>query len=263
MMHGIKRVGMAALLGLLMVGMAQAETGEGGTNAGITVQGVGEAKGKPTQVEIACIVSGDAELASDATVKFRDAKKRATAAIEGLKNPDLKVISDGVSVGGMMDPNTQMMIMRGMGGTQVAKPRVQIMEKSRVVLSNAGKLEPDALLETILKILDVAKEGGFQVGPQQPTDYNEMQNYRSSGMAMVSFKLADGTELRDQAYKAALADARGKAEKLAELAGVKLGKIMAIQEMPGSQRPDGSVAGNTAGELSKRVNLTVQFEIVK
>jgi len=243
---------------LLLVGAARA------AESGITVQGVGVAKAKPTQVEIECIVSGDAELAADATVKFRDAKKRALAAIEGLKNPDLKVTSDGVTINGLMDPNTQAMIMRGMGGQQQgAKPRVMIMEKSRLVLSNVDKLEPEALVETVLKILDVAKDGGFQVGPPQPTDYSEMQNYQRAGMTMVMFKVPDGTALRDEAYKVALADARGKAEKLAELAGVKLGKILTISESSQQGRPDGSVAGNMAGELSRRVNLSVQFEIVK
>jgi len=273
-MHGIKQFGIAALLGLLIAGTAHAEQEGGGPNPGITVQGTGEAKGKPAQVEIACALSGDAELASDATVKFRDAKKRAIAAIENLKNPNLKIESDGIAIGGLTDASTQMMIMQGrMDASQAAKPRIQIAEKSRLILSNVDKLDTDAMLDTVLKILDVAKEGGFQVGLTKQTDDDEIQNYqmyiyrmmnRSDGTSVVNFKLADGTDLRDQAYKAALADAKTKAEKLAELAGVKLGKIVAIDETAGLQKfQDTSVTGNTAGELTKRINLTVQFEIAK
>jgi uncharacterized protein YggE len=260
--------------------------GEG--SAGIVVVGTGTAKARPTHVEIDCSISGEAELAADATVKFRDAKKRAVAAIAGMKNSDISVESGGLSVNNVMDAASQMMMMRGQGGTS-NKPRVQILEKSKIVLANADKMEPDALLDLVLKVLDVAKDAGFQVGPPpaNSNNYYEQQLRAFMGTAVVAFRLPDAKKLREEAYKAAVADAREKAEQLAELSGVKLGKVIAVQEVQPVKNESGSssmgnpymfamemmsklstpeekgVTGNTTGELSTKVNLTVTFEIAK
>ena len=79
---------------------------------------------------------------------------------------------------------------------------------------------------------------------------------------MVLFKLPDAVTLRDQAYKAAIEDARDKAQKLADLAGVKLGRVTSIQEDRSGGDSKTATSGTT-GDVVKRLNLTVQFEIVK
>lgn len=53
----------------------------------------------------------------------------------------------------------------------------------------------------------------------------------------VSFTLADPKPLTDRARTAAVSDARGKAQTLANAAGVKLGPLLNIQEGPGVFRP--------------------------
>ncbi|HUO07559.1 MAG TPA: SIMPL domain-containing protein [Phycisphaerae bacterium] len=263
---------MAAAMALTLWGAAvRAEEG-------ITVQGGGEATGKPTEVEITASLTGDGELATDATVKFRDAKKRALAAIAGLKNPDISVVTQGVSITNAMDANTQMMLMRGQavqGGTQ----KVQVRENDRIVLAHADKLEPDVLLDTVLKILDTAKDAGFQIGGPMPTSYYEMQQMGGQGSTIVAFRLPELDALREQAYKAAVADARAKAQRIADLTGVKLGRILSVTEgekvnsasrvvvMNGnsvmSEPLEKGITGNTSGDLTLRVNLTVLFEIAK
>ena len=179
----------AGALCLLMTAIAGAADPARGDDSGISVVGTGTAKARPTQVEIECTLSGEAELAADATVKFRDAKKRAVAAINGMKNADLAVKSDGVSVGNVMDPNAQMMMQRGQPVTSV-KPRVQVVEKERIVIANADKMDADALLDLVLKVLDVAKDAGFQMPQMQQESYYQRgyQQVRMTGNA-VSFKL--------------------------------------------------------------------------
>src|SRR5581483_11635204 len=103
----------APLLGLI-VGMTFSAAGLAHADEGITVTSVGKATTRPTQVEITGTVSGDAELASDAMVKYRDAKRRAVSAIDGLKIATLTVESDGATVTTPIDQNAQMMAMRGM-----------------------------------------------------------------------------------------------------------------------------------------------------
>jgi uncharacterized protein len=249
----------AAVAGLMMAGTGWAQESAAATaQGGITVQGYGTAKAKPTQVEIDCTLTADAELATDATVKFRDAKKRALAAIEGMKNPEVKVTSSGVSISNAPDQAAFQAMQRGMPVTP-GKARVMISEKHKIVITNADKLDSEALLETVLKVLDVAKDAGFTVGPATPSNPWEAQQMGASGTGIVQFKVPEGVSLRDEAYKTAIEDAKGKAQKLAELSGVKLGGVKMITQQGGGD--DKVVGSNTTGELTKHINLTVQFEI--
>ncbi len=248
---------------------------------GITVQGSGEASGRPTRIEIPAILICEAELATDVTVKFRDARKRAVGAIENLKIPGLSVNSDGVTVSTPMDANAQMMMMRGQTVNQVNQ-KVQVLEADRIVLANTDKLTPQVLLDTVLKLLDAAKDAGLQVGPKPPSTYYEMQTRgNSTGNAVVIFRRDDDGTLRDQAYKAAIEDAKNKAQKLADLAGVKLGHVVSVTEQGASgvnselamiirmntgENPAAqstSLTGASSADLKLHVNLVVQFEILK
>ena len=83
--------------------------------------------------------------------------------------------------------------------------------------------------------------------------------------------------MRKKAYKAALDDAKARAQDLAELSSIKLGRIISVQEGPGGgqqnvvyyYRPnmgsgeDNVLTSTAAGEVTMHVNLTVQFEILK
>ncbi len=253
---------------------------------GIVVRGSGSASGRPTQVEMSGTISADAELAADAVVKFRDAKKRALAAIEGLKNPDLTVVPGGLSVGSGMDANQQMMAMRGMAAPANGQ-KVRLSETVKITLTHADKLASDELMDKLLKILDVAKDAGFQIGAAPATNYYEAMiraETGDTGGATVSFRLPDSSALRDKAYQAAIEDAKAKAQKLAELSGGKLGRILSVRD-EGAAKPENEssniammiygvmarkstteeagLAGATSAELTFHVNLVVQFEIAK
>ena len=219
-------------------------------------------------------------------MKFREAHKRAFAAIAALKNPDLSIEAGGVSINsGGNDANTQMMIMRGMTPNNTQQS-VKISETSRIVLAHTDKLPPDELLAKLLKILDVAKDAGFQIGPAPATNYYQLQMQAQEGgaaNATVSFKLPDCTAIRDKAYKAAVDDAKAKAQRLAELAGAKLGRIIAVHDSQspraenstmimyfygslsnkGGAADEKAISGPTSGDLVVRANLEVQFELAK
>ena len=254
---------------------------------GILVRGDGSAVARPTQIELSATLSGEAPLAADALVKFHDAKKRAMAAMAGMKNPDLLVEPGGVSVGGGgNDANTQMMIMRGMTPPNTGQS-VRLTETSRIVLMHADKLEPDELLEKVLKILDVAKDAGFQIGAAPPSNYIEMQlRAQEGGAGTRPFPSSFPTQraLREKAYKAAIDDAKTKAQQLADLSGTKLGRIVSVREAEASKSDsanlmmsiygylgssnkgnsaDKSLSGSNSGDLTLHVNLEVQFEIAK
>src|SRR5580700_8538513 len=125
----------ALVMAALVAPIGRAQSGEG---QGITVSGSAEVKIKPDQVVIGAVVSGEAELTNDAMVKYRDAKKRAIAAIEGLKLPNVKVEASGVSVSQAMDPNAAQMMMQGRAAN-VGKSKVRAMESLKITISEADK----------------------------------------------------------------------------------------------------------------------------
>ncbi len=260
------------------------DSGTGGA-VGISVVGVGTVKGKPDVVEISATVAGEGELANDASVKYRDARKKATAAIESLKNPSLSIESKGFTVNQAIDANAQMRAMQGMG-TDAGKQKVAVTEQLKIVLKDADKLELDKLMETILKLIDVSRDNGLQVGPGNMNYYQVqmMMQGRGEGLSMISFKIPDASSLREQAYKLAIEDARTKAARLSDLAGVKLGRILSVrdQDAPPAGRsditslyyamygitqpkgePEAGLSSNVFGEIPLTVRLNVEFEIAK
>jgi uncharacterized protein YggE len=250
---------------------------------GISVTGIATVKAKPTEVEIDGTISGEGELANDASVKYHDSKKKVTAGIEAMKNPDLTLKSDGSEVHEAVDPQQQQRIMQGMGGGETPKVRVQISEHMVLKLKNIDKLDPDKLLETVLKLIDTSRDAGLTIGPPPATNYYQMQIQAQNGGAdaLVAFKIPDITDIQNDAYKQAIADAKAKAQRLADLSGVKLGKVRSVQdEQPAAQRQvfnpyigmmtggedhatDKEASSNSFGEIPVTVRLNVQFEIEK
>ena len=250
-----------------------------GDNKGITVGGFGQAKGKPQLVEFLAVASGEAELASDAIVKHRDTKRRALKAIEDLKIPGLSVESKGFALNQAVDPNMQMMMMRGQTPTN-NKQMVQVAEQLRIVLKDLSKIKEDELTNTVLKVVDTARDGGLVIGAGAPTNYYQMQMMMQNGggQGLALFKIPDPTPLRSQAYQKAMEDARAKAQRLAELSGGKLGRIISVQEgpalqqqvnpmmymygiMPQQNQPDPELSSNVFGDISLSVTLQVQFAL--
>lgn len=248
---------------------------------GITVAGSGSVKSKPTEVEIGAMVSGEAELTNDAMVKYRDSKKRALAAIEGLKLANLTVESTGVSVSQAMDPNAQQMMMQGRAAN-VGKPKVQASESMKISIKGVDKIAADVLMDTVMKVIDTGRDAGLQIGPPTPMNYYQMQMMQQSGQGqgMLQFKIGDSTTQREQAYKEAMEDAKKKAQRLADLAGVKLGRIVSVQDsVPvrgdnaammqwmamngGGQTDPTDLTSQLLADITLKVSLTVQFEIAK
>jgi hypothetical protein len=186
-----------------------------------------------------------------------------------------------------MDANQQMMVMRGMAAPANGQ-KIRLSETMKITLAHADKLAPDELMDKLLKVLDVGKDAGFQMGQAAASNYYEAMIRAETGDtgsgAMVSFRLPDSSALRDKAYQAAIDDAKAKAQKLADVSGAKLGRIVSVRD-EGAAKPEsdslnmaaliyGAVAhkasaeetglsGGTSGELTLHANLTVQFEIVK
>src|SRR4051812_24658852 len=188
-----------------------------GGGEGISVAGSGEVKAKPKVVEINATVTGDAELAADAIVKYRDARRRAVDALNGLKLEGLKIDSNGFSVAQGVDAAQMQAMMQG-NAAPAGKQRVSITEQLKLNLTVLDRYKDEELMDTVLKVLDTGRDAGLVIGRTPPRNYYEMQMYYNNGGAsqgnLVTFKLIDTDALREQAYKMAMDDAKKKAERL-------------------------------------------------
>ena len=247
-------------------------------NTGITVTGSGTTKAPATQVEIGATVTGEAELAADASVKYSDAKRRAVAALEALKNPNLSIESDGFSVNQTADATQQQRMMNGMGADTNAKQKVQITEQLRLQLKDADKLDVKKLLETVLKIVDTGRDSGLSIGGGMTNYQMQMAAQNGRGLTLISFQIPNPAAMREQAYKLAVEDAKAKAARLADLSGVKLGAIQSVHEdsmqtqsnnyweqmaEAAANHDDKTLNSAVFGDIPLTVRLTVQFEIAK
>jgi uncharacterized protein YggE len=203
-------------------------------NPGITVSATGEAKAKPTQVELNLTAAGSAELAGDAMVKYRDALRRMTSAFEALKMENLEVTEQGLSYSEANSAGQAAALAAFGGGTApAAKPQVQISRGLQLVLKQIEQLPEQALMEKIARILDTAKDSGASQGA--PANARMAMIMASMGVGQsgdlgVTFVVEDADAVRQRAYEDAFAQARARAQRLASLAGVKLGPVLSVEE---------------------------------
>ncbi len=261
---------------LLAVALAAAAL-EGPAHAGersVTVMATGEVKSKPTTVEISLVASGSAELSADALVKYRASVRRTLDAFTGLKLERLKVSQEDLTIGSPNQNNGEYAVPSPVQpGAEMPHPQVSISRALRLQLSGAQELTEDQLIETIVKIMDVAKDSGNSiVGAGSP--------------AMVSFSVEKADALRDKACQTAMSQARARAARYAELAGARLGEVQSVEELeaptdesnamwpPYQYQGPGSVYYATAasgggrltsaslGEIPVRVTLRVRFAML-
>jgi len=226
-------VSLAALLIGSISATAQAQFDHSGrSGGGITVSGIGMAKGLPDTAKIEIHMQGKAEITDDALVKYHATYQRLTEALEKLKLENLRVSEHGVKLSsGGGNANMQMMMMNGMGGQGGEAAPTEMSGTLRVELTNLQNMPKDEVWKVIGKVLDAIRDAGGAIGPSAA----EMNMGRWYGMMQgntaVKFVLTDLKPLREQSYELAVADARARGDRLARLSGIKLAGVAAVQEV--------------------------------
>lgn len=202
----------------------------------LTIVATSVAHTKPTQVELTASVSGEAELAKDALVKYRDAKRRAIEAIGKLDIKDLTIKELGVSARVQANQQAMMAMMQGNPNPNL-KPNYQFREQLRLTVKGIDKLDSAQVAELLAKVVDASRDAGLTIGPQGPSNIMEAQMMqRGAGSSSIAtFRLPDATAAKAQAYETAVKDAKARAQKLADATGVKLGAVTSVQEIPAGQ----------------------------
>jgi uncharacterized protein YggE len=247
---------------------------------GFTVAGKATVMARPDAVEIDLSVSAGSELTADAIVKYRDARRKLRDAFAALKLGNVAVEERGLKVD-----------QKGMQSSpyffdyqpnQRSKTEVQLSRKLVVRGSEIRKMDEDAVLQLVAKLLDVAQDAGGHVGPETQNDYYSWR-WGSQGNSLVRFVVDDFDKLEEQAYEKAIADARARAQRLARLSKVELGPIVAVREIlvPGDapntpddspyyyrppqqkddDRPRKRLETSKFQDIPVRVELLVRFDI--
>jgi uncharacterized protein len=238
---------------------------------GIAVAGKATVMARPNLVEIDLSVSASSELTADAIVKYRDARRKLRDAFTALKLANIAVEERGLKVdqkGSGYSP-----YFFDYNPNQRTKTEVELTRKLVVRGTDIRKMDEDAVLQFVAKLLDVAQDAGGHVGPQQQNDYYSWRFGGGGGNSLVRFVVEDFDKLQEEAYEKAIADARARAERLARLSKIELGPIVAVREVvvPGdmgsNSNQDDEQPNRKRLETSKfqevpvRVELIVRFEV--
>jgi uncharacterized protein len=238
-----------------------------GNIEGFTVTGKGFVVAKPNRLEIDLEVSAASELTADAIVKYRDAKRRLQEAFTALKLDNVAVEERGLLVdqkGADFNP-----YFFDYQPNRKAKVEVQLTRKLIVKCSDIRKMDEEALLQLVAKLLDVAQDAGGKVGATQNPYANYYFGYRNQQSGLVRFILDDYDKLEEEAYAKAVADAEARAGRLAKLSHVKLGSVTSVREVssPGPREtgqeddvPQKRLESARFQEIPVRVELMVRFD---
>jgi uncharacterized protein YggE len=252
---------------------------------GIAVSGSGTVLCRPDLVKIEVRVQSKAELTDDALVKYRDSRKRLQEAIDGLKLKDTRIVEQTVTISSTGAAAAYQAMMNGGGApTESAQP-TEIAGCVNIELGGVKDSSAEELLKTVGKVLDTAKDAGGVLGPSQAEMNMAMRYGQMPSVTTVRFALRDFKRTREQAYEAAVVDARNRATLLAKLYGVKLGRVLAVQELqvagdkpetPQQQMPwwfggnqtehpheAGEIVTDSLAEIPVNVRLAVRFEIAE
>jgi uncharacterized protein YggE len=195
-----------ALAGLALLGLALAGCGSEGTTVvtpaapteGISVSGSGSAFGTPDvavlQLGVSVLKPSVAEAREQAASAMQDVLDSMKDA--GVEEKDIQTTRFSVQAEYDYDRGEQE--LQGFRVTNIVTAKLRDIDETGEVLD------------------DAVKAGG---------DLVEVQS--------VNFTIDDPEDLREEARREAVEDARQKAETLAELAGVKLGKPLSISESGG------------------------------
>lgn len=228
----------------------------------ISVDGKGTATLKPQSLVVRVIVEGEAEIASDALAQFNSARARAQEAFEKLGLEGLEVKGEGPKIdAGISGQNNNVFVFGGGGGNENGPvTKVNVKETMRLKVPNIADMTPKARTETAARILDAAKDAGLKLVTSAESIAAMQMIYTPGGQraekgeGLISFVPAEPEKAETQAFKGAIADARKKAQALAELSGRKLGNVTSIQVTSRKQTAD-----QNAQALKIEVNLRVVF----
>ncbi|MBI3270453.1 MAG: SIMPL domain-containing protein [Planctomycetes bacterium] len=234
---------------VLAAGALRVAAGEESSPGTVTVNGEATVERRATVARILFRATGEAEAAKDALVKYREKMNRLTSALKtaGIAEKDVTVRAAAIR-SPQADSNSQlaMMMRAGRGGGQSA-PMVSIASRVEVRVALAAEAPAAQVLERIAGLVDVVLEAGADNLAVDPRPVGSAGGDPGGpSRPVVVFGVEDASALRDEAYAAALEDARGRAAALAGRLELRLGRVATVRELSTSEAAAGLLGGPTA-----------------
>lgn len=237
-MTGINKAWQVAMVASLAIGMPVCGMAEGDAISGrsISVTGTGEAFGAPDRAQISAGVQSFATTVAAASRDNQASVERIMGALDdqGIDAEDIQTANYSIWPEQDHDP-------RQAGQITITGYRVSNMVN--------------------VTIDDIDKVGEVLAA---------VTNAGANSINGVNFSVEDSSALEQSAQKAAMEDARARAEALAELAGVELGDVLTISTSPSPGyfgammargAADAAVPGISRGQLSVSVQVNLTFAI--
>jgi uncharacterized protein YggE len=277
---------LSCLIAPFLLNFAIAVAAQNLPDAGITVTGLGEVTARPDALEINLLSVGSGELSADALTRQNSTRQRILDAFDRLKQPGLKVEITGLHISSGDTAMAGNIIING--NPPPVKANINITADIKVLVTGIDQLKEEEITDLVSKLLDTAKDAGGQLATNQSAGVvARLTGQQLSGTA-VTFVVQDIADAREKAAKAAFAQARDRAERIAKTAGVSLGQVAALQETLEANTPGESTRMNRAilsiygngmldggdtkdtrmtsekfGPIPIRVNVRARFEIAK
>ena len=229
-----------ALLALLLtssVALAQEAPAAPPTMPGITVVGDGVVQARPNTTSVNLGVQVTANTPAEALAQARQRTERVLQRLRELGIAEADLQTSGLTVnpnfGPARDPAAQPTVTNYNGSATVS---VQVADVNRVG-----------------DILTAAVDAGANL------------------VHGLTYGIRDDAALRRQALLAAIADARPKAEAVAQASGLTLGAVRAVVEVPVGGPPGlfrGGLGGGASeaispGELSVSARIQVTYDVIR
>lgn len=208
----------------------------------VTVSAMGEVKVKPDTLVLSGEISEANEKMKDAVTGFTDTRRRALAAVKELGVENLEITTNALS---MRVAGTAQGGPFGGGAPDAGATPGSLVISQSVTLTVSGidKMEQQAVIDLVVKLLAGVKEAGVKMSSADPEAMMMIQMGMGGGDAgSAVFKVSDPKAAYKAATKQAVEKAREDAAYLAELAGGKLGPVINIS--------DGTAPGGDGGSLN-------------
>ena len=226
---------------LVSVSVAQAQTAESSAlPRTITVVGEGKVRIKPDVAQTTIGVDVRKSTVKEASGEAKTVMEQVLKALKAQGIEDKDIQTSGFSIYVESPPYNP-------DGTSVekAQPIYHVTNQVSVIIRD---------LDKVGTVLDAAIEAG------------------ANNMYGVNFSLADPTQIRSEARKKAVADAKAKADELAGLVALKVDKVVSISEVIGDRGgyysnafkgAEPAALGGGGGPVSPgELELSLQLQIV-
>ena len=241
----------------------------------IEVVGSGKASAKPDVLVLQGFVTAKDKTAKEVMAEFNQIKKSLEETINPMDFPGVEIEYEGP----VFEPDSggaNPMVMMGGGGGK--EPEGYSLSQSIKIRIGIDGDEPEkSILKNLSKLVDSAETTGVtftkSLSPMAGV-YAGIYGNKSKSLALG--ELEDAETLNKEAALAAFAEAKSKAESLAELAGGKLGKVVSIKDEETSDNNNSEpmaaymkmIMGNQSQKRSDSINkievtrsLRVKFEL--